>query len=144
MHTLRAMTIDDYDCVIALLQSTPGVSVRDADSRVATARYLERNQGLSFVATVDDRIVACIMSGHDGRRGYLQHLLVHPLHRRSGIGQQLVEACLNALEAQGILKSHIDVFRTNTTGQRFWEAEGWKIREDIFRYSIIRGGSENA
>ncbi|WP_396270468.1 GNAT family N-acetyltransferase [Ideonella sp.] len=138
------MTVADYEAVMALMISTPGVSFRDADSRDATARHLERNPGLSFVAVVEDQIVGCIMSGHDGRRGYLQHLVVHPNHRRSGLGKQLVEACLQGLATLGIAKSHIDVFRTNTLGQKFWEATGWKVRDDIVRFSFIQGTSENA
>lgn len=50
MAFLRTMTISDYESVIQLMKDTPGVSLRDADSREATARYLERNLGMSFVA----------------------------------------------------------------------------------------------
>jgi len=88
------MTMADYDAVIELMKATPGVSFRDADSRDATARYLERNPGLSFVAEKGDRLVGCVMCGHDGRRGYLQHLAVLPEHRRQGIASALVERCL--------------------------------------------------
>ena len=142
--SLRPMTMDDYDAVIELMKATPGVSFRDADSRDATARYLERNPGLSFVAEKDGRLVGCVMCGHDGRRGYLQHLAVLPEHRRQGIASALVERCLAALEQLGILKSHIDVFRTNDTGQAWWESQGWHRRADIHRYSHVRGGHENA
>ena len=74
---IRTMTIDDYDDVIALMKETPGISLRDADSLPATERYLQRNPGLSFVAVASGAVVGCVMCGHDGRRGYLQHLLVH-------------------------------------------------------------------
>lgn len=53
MITIRSMTLDDYDTVIELMRRTPGISLRDADSREATARYLERNPGMSFVAEAD-------------------------------------------------------------------------------------------
>lgn len=142
--SLRAMTMDDHDAVIALMKATPGVSFRDADSRDASARYLERNPGLSFVAEKDGRLVGCVMCGHDGRRGYLQHLVVLPDHRRQGTANALVERCLAALERLGILKSHIDVLRTNDAGQAYWQSQGWTLRTDIHRYSHIRGGHENA
>ena len=144
MSAIRVMTIDDYDAVIQLMNQTPGVSVRQADSRQAVARYLDRNPGLSFVACSDDTVVGCIMSGHDGRRGYLQHLLVRPEHRGRGIGSMLVERCLDALGELGIQKSHVDVFKTNVMAARFWVRQGWKLRTDIDRYSCIRGGNENA
>ena len=138
------MQIDDYDSVIEMMKQTPGVTFRDADSREATARYLARNPDLSFVAIADDKLVACIMSGHDGRRGYLQHLIVRPEFRRQGIANALVERCLTSLEKLGIRKSHIDVLKTNDAGIAYWESQGWKLRTDIHRYSFIQAGDENA
>lgn len=143
MHTIRPMQLTDYDAVMALMRLTPGVSIRDADSLDATRRYLERNPGLSFVAQVDDELVGCIMSGHDGRRGYLQHLLVLPAHRKQGIAAALVEQCLAALEALGIVKSHVDVLKTNGLAQAYWQHQGWTRRDDTERYSLIRAGGAN-
>jgi N-acetylglutamate synthase len=50
MTDIRQMTIGDYEGVIWLLRETPGVVIRDADSKEAVERYLERNPGLSFVS----------------------------------------------------------------------------------------------
>lgn len=144
MLTIRQMTIGDYEEVIGLLQGTPGVVVRDVDSKGAIAKYLERNPGLSFVAVEGERVVGCIMSGHDGRRGYLQHLAVVDGFRKQGIGKVLVEKCLEGLQKEGILKSHIDVLVVNETAALFWEKIGWKRRDDICRYSFIRNSGHNA
>ncbi|WP_278407997.1 GNAT family N-acetyltransferase [Pseudomonas rhodesiae] len=143
MPTLRTMTPTDYDAVLALMQSTPGISLRDADARDATERYLARNPGLSFVAESEGRLIGCVMCGHDGRRGYLQHLLVLPDSRRQGIAQALVQRCLNELEHLGIHKCHLDVFKSNTGAARFWRGRGWQLRTDIDRYSFIPTGHEN-
>lgn len=141
---VRPMTMDDYDDVFGLMQATPGVVVRNADSREMTERYLARNPGLSFVAAVDGTLVGCLMSGHDGRRGYLQHLVVAPEFRRRGIAAALVEQCVSALAQEGIRKSHIDILKTNDSGKAFWERLGWVQRTDIDRYSFISGGGKNA
>ena len=144
MHTIRAMSINDYDSVIGLMKQTPGVTFRDADSRESTARYLARNPDLSFVAEAGAGLVGCVMSGHDGRRGYLQHLVVLPAFQRQGIANELVEKCLASLEELGILKTHIDVFKTNELAQSYWSSQGWKLRADIHRFSFVRSGGENA
>jgi ribosomal protein S18 acetylase RimI-like enzyme len=144
MFNLRVMTPADYDAILHLMQTTPGISLRDADSREATERYLARNPGMSFVAEAEGRLIACVMCGHDGRRGYLQHLLVLPEYRRQGIAQALVERCLGALEQLGIHKCHLDVFKTNTHAARYWQGQGWQLRTDIDRYSFTREGNENA
>jgi ribosomal protein S18 acetylase RimI-like enzyme len=144
MFTLRVMTMDDYEAVIALMSNTPGISLRDADSREATARYLQRNPDMSFVAEIGSVICGCVMSGHDGRRGYLQHLLVLAEYRRQGIANALVERCLASLEQHGILKCHLDVFKTNQAAARYWHSQGWQLRTDIDRYSFIRSGNPDA
>ena len=144
MYTIRTMQLTDYDAVMALMQQTPGVSIRDADSREATQRYLDRNPGLSFVAHADGAIAGCIMSGHDGRRGYLQHLLVVPACRKQGIARDLVGHCVAALATLGIAKSHVDVLITNAPAQAYWERAGWTRRDDIYRYSLVSAGGANA
>ncbi|NAO52419.1 GNAT family N-acetyltransferase [Pseudomonas syringae] len=138
MSTIRSMTLDDYDAVIELMRSTPGISLRDADSREATARYLERNPGMSFVAELGGTLCGCVMCGHDGRRGYLQHLIVLPEYRRRGIAHELVERCLKCLDALGIYKCHLDVMKSNEATGRYWQGQGWTLRQDIDRYSKVR------
>ena len=144
MVNIRFMQAGDYDAVLQLMQNTPGISLRDADSREATERYLARNPQMSFVAEAQGRVIACVMCGHDGRRGYLQHLLVLPDYRRQGIAQALVERCLSALEQLGIHKCHLDVFKTNTSAAQYWQGQGWTLRTDIDRYSFTQKGNENA
>ena len=141
---IRQMTIADYAAVMSLLNDTAGVQLRQADSREATERYLTRNPGLSFVAVDGDELVGCIMCGHDGRRGYLQHLAVAQTHRCRGIGSALVEKCLIALGALGIFKTHIDVLVTNTDAVNFWTARGWEKRDDIHRFSFVNSHDPNA
>jgi ribosomal protein S18 acetylase RimI-like enzyme len=141
---IRTMAIEDYDSVIRLLSTTSGVRLRDADSREGIARYLERNPGFSFVALVGGTIVGCVMCGHDGRRGYLQHLAVSPDYRLGGIGSALVEACLTKLKGLGIFKAHIDVLIENRQANEFWRRRGWRKREDIFRYSFLRDHDTDA
>ncbi len=144
MIRIIEMTVEHYDGVLDLLRRTPGVAVRDADSREATRRYLERNPSLSFVAMEDGRIIGCAMCGHDGRRGYLQHVIVEPALRGRGIAHQMVTRCLEGLEAIGICKTHIDVFRTNGLANAYWTRRGWKRRDDIYRYSYNRSKNDNA
>jgi len=127
-----------------LMKRTSGVSVREADSKEATARYLARNPGFSFVAEVDGTIIGCAMSGHDGRRGYLQHVIVDEKFRRRGIARSLVTRCLDRLEGVGIVKTHLDVMVTNALAAEYWKRRGWKRRDDICRYSFIRSKEENA
>ena len=122
----------DYDAVLSLWRNTPGMSLDAAsDSRSAIGRYLRRNPGLSFVASAGGQIVGAVLSGHDGRRGYLHHLAVAESHRKQGIGEALVRRCLQALARQHIPKYTILLFRSNVLGRAFWQHTGWNQRKDL-------------
>lgn len=140
---IREMSIRDHEALLSLLESTPGVTIREADSLAATERYLARNPGLSFVAVHEDEIVGCVMCDHDGRRGYLQHLVVAPGFRRQSIGRRLWVRCLDELEKLGIQKTHIDVLVENDSANQYWTKAGWVRRDDICRYSFIRSENKN-
>jgi len=126
------MAIADYDAVLALWRRSEGVGLGGSDTRLRIAAYLGRNPGLSYVArSRAGRIVGAVLCGHDGRRGYLNHLAVDRRYRRRGIGRQLVAACLAGLQAAGIRKCNLVLFRTNTAGRAFWERGGWIQRTDL-------------
>jgi len=124
-------TMADYDEVIALWRSSPGVGLSDVDGPEGIAAYLARNPGLSFVARLDSELAGAVLCGTDGRRGYLHHLAVGPQYRRQGIGETLVESCLSGLKAQGCRKCHIFVYGGNVEGQVFWERVGWRLRTEL-------------
>jgi len=140
----RPMTIKDYSAIVELWMRSEGVRLRDADSRDGIAKYLSRNPGLSFVAESAGDIVGTIMAGHDGKRGYIQHLSVESTYRRSGIGKALVRLCLEALKREGIQKSHLMILVENEAAKRFWYSLGWVERTDIKLYSYINDSDENA
>ena len=128
---LYPFTAVHYDQAIALWQACPGIGLSDADTRCGISKYLDRNPGTSFVAFDGDRLVGTILNGHDGRRGFIHHLAVHPDYRHRSIGRQLAEATLAALRAEGINKVHLFVLNTNATGIEFWQKMGWTLRKDI-------------
>lgn len=124
-------TIEMYDGVLALWQQCEGIGLSSADSREGIRVYLERNPGMSFVAIADRNVIGAVLAGHDGRRGYIHHLAVHPAHRQQGLGRRLVDRCLDALRDAGIQKCHIFIFTENSGGIDFWESVGWMRRADI-------------
>ena len=129
--TIREMTIADYDAVVALWRTTPGIGLSEADERANIAAFLEHNRGQSFVAEGGGAIAGAVLGSYDGRRGYLHHLAVEPRARRAGLGRALVERSLEALALRGVRRCHIFVMSGNENGQRFWERVGWFRRGDL-------------
>lgn len=124
-------TMGDYAEVVTLWRSSEGVGLSSADAPERIAAYLTRNQGMSFIARDGGEVVAAVLCGHDGRRGYLHHLAVRPDRRGQGIGRALVDRCMRALEREGIDKCHLFVFKENLDGQAFWRKVDWKDRLDL-------------
>jgi len=134
---IRPMAITDYEAVRALWSSCEGVGLNDADRPESLSAYLERNPGMSFVAQQDDAIVGAVLCGHDGRRGYLNHLAVSPTNRGQGIARRLVAHCLEALQRADIAKCHLFIFTSNQDGRNFWQKIGWELRDDLVVASQI-------
>lgn len=130
MH-IRPMIREDYDAVTALWQATEGVGLNESDSRENTEAYLRRNPELSLVALQDDELIAAVLCGHDGRRGFLHHLAVAPLFRGQGIARRMVAICLEGLTAGGILKCNIYLYADNHAGAAFWRRLGWLQRAEL-------------
>lgn len=132
MIEIRIMTIEDYDGVYDLWINTPGMGLNTTDdSREGIARYLQRNPTTSFVAVDRDSIVGVIITGHDGRRGYIYHTAVLPEYRRQGIARRLVDSAMSALEGEGIHKVALVAFARNAIGNGFWEKLGFTCRDDL-------------
>ncbi|WP_455230208.1 GNAT family N-acetyltransferase [Geopseudomonas aromaticivorans] len=135
---LREVSPSDHAALHALWMCTPGIQLRAEDAYVPFCAYLVRNPGLSLLAEEAGAIVGCLLAGHDGRRGYLQHLLVDPRYRQRGIATALIEAVLARLAAQGIAKSHVFVLDAAPQALTFWRARaGWSEREDIRVFSTV-------
>ena len=73
-------------------------------------------------------MIGAVLCGHDGRRGYLNHLAVARDHRGRGIGRALVAASLARLRAIGIGRCNLLVFEDNAQGKEFWRHLGWQER----------------
>lgn len=133
---IRTMTIEDYEKVYKLWSNTAGIGMRNLDdSKNGIAKFLKRNPTTNFVATDNDEIVGVILSGHDGRRGYIYHTAVDINYRRQGIGRRLVESVYKALDEEGITKIGLVVFRNNDIGNLFWKSIGWEERVDLNYYN---------
>ena len=129
---IRTMAIADYEQVYALWLNTPGMGLNSIDdSRDGIAKYLSRNPNTCFVAESDANIIGVILSGHDGRRGYIHHTAVGRNEQRHGVGTALVDASMSALENEGINKVALVVFGKNEKGNAFWEKQGFSTRPDL-------------
>lgn len=133
-YTVKQVTIDDYDAIFELWNSTEqsrrALNPVD-DSREGIEKYLKRNPETCFAAVINDRIIGVILTGHDGRRGIIHHMCVHPDFRRMGVAAHLVSLAEKALKKEGIQKIFGLVFSDNEPANRFWEKQGYSLRTNL-------------
>ncbi|MBD5492609.1 MAG: GNAT family N-acetyltransferase [Lachnospiraceae bacterium] len=129
---IRIMKIEDFEKVYDLWIHTEGMGLNTTDdSREGIAQYLLRNPNTCFVAEDNGKIIGVILSGHDGRRGFIYHTTVRKECRGQGIGKKLVDSAMSALEAEGIHKVALVAFEKNLLGNAFWEKTGFTVRDDL-------------
>ncbi len=133
-YTARPVAIEDYDSIYELWNSTEqsrrALNPVD-DSREGIERYLKRNPKTCFAAEKDGMIIGVILTGHDGRRGIIHHMCVHPDYRRMGIAGHLVALAEEALKQEGIQKVFGLVFKDNEPANAFWEQQGYSLRTNL-------------
>lgn len=137
---IRKMVIEDYEEIYDLWLNVPGMGLNTTDdSKEGIEKYLNRNSDTCFVAVNNNEIVGVIMSGHDGRRGYIHHTAVKVSQQNRGTGSALVDAALEALRREGINKVALVVFEKNSIGNEFWEKRGFTSRGDlVYRNKAIK------
>lgn len=74
----------------------------------------------------EGRIVASVMVGHDGHRGWVYYLAVDPDRQGKGRGARLMAEAEAWLAARGAPKLHLMVRNTNAHVIGFYERLGYK------------------
>jgi ribosomal protein S18 acetylase RimI-like enzyme len=78
-----------------------------------------------------DAVVASVMVGHDGHRGWVYYVAVDPAHQRRGFGQAIMAAAEDWLKLRGIGKAELLIREGNATVQRFYESLGYNVEPRI-------------
>jgi ribosomal protein S18 acetylase RimI-like enzyme len=113
----RADVIDLWHrCNLVVPQNDPQ---RDIDKK------LEVQSELFFVGTISNKIVATVMAGYDGHRGWIYYLAVDPDYQRKQIGRCIMEKAEVALKERGCPKINLQVRSSNQVVIAFYERLGF-------------------
>ena len=77
------------------------------------------------------QIVAVVMAGYDGHRGWLNYLAVDPDRRGEGFGREIVRAAEVRLEALGCPKVNLQVRTGNAAAVGFYERIGYSLDDVV-------------
>jgi ribosomal protein S18 acetylase RimI-like enzyme len=86
---------------------------------------------LFLVGTDAGQVVASVMVGYEGHRGWLNYLAVDPGHRQRGYGRLMVREAERLLAAEGCPKVNLQVRTANAEAIRFYKAIGYAQDEAL-------------
>ena len=94
-------------------------------------RKLEVQRELLLIGVLETRLVAAVMAGYDGHRGWIHRLAVAPDVRRRGIGKRLMEEAESRLRERGCAKINLQIYASNREVVAFYERLGFTVEDRV-------------
>ena len=124
---IRSFVIEDTDAVLEVW-SLAGITTPQRNPRADIQKKLRHSPESFFVGTFEGKVVATVMVGYDGHRGWIYKLAVKPDLQRKGIGRQMMEHAESWFRQQGCLRVRLEVEEARADVARFYEKLGYEVR----------------
>ncbi len=131
-QALSITAIEDADIpeVIALWQRCGSTRPwNDPASDIALAR--KGTNSTVLLGRHNGALVASVLVGHDGHRGWVYYVTVDPECRFAGFGRAIMDAAEDWLRARGIAKLQLMVRKENTKVHAFYQSIGYYNQETV-------------
>jgi ribosomal protein S18 acetylase RimI-like enzyme len=140
LATLSIAPIEDADiAAVSALWQACGLTRpwNDPASDIALAR---RGPNSAILVGRDgSTVVATVLVGHDGHRGWVYYVAVDPDHRNKGFGRIIMDAAEDWLRAAGIEKMQLMVRPDNTAVKAFYESIGYGEQKRVIYAKWLDG-----
>ena len=103
-------------CELLVPQNDPG---KDIDRKLAVSPEL------FLVGEDQGEVIASVMGGYEGHRGWINYLAVSPNHRGKGYGKVIMSEIETRIRARGCPKINLQVRSSNDAVIRFYESLGY-------------------
>ena len=89
------------------------------------ARKLKVQAELFLVGYLEDKLIASVMGGYDGHRGWINYLAVHPDFQARGYGKQLMDNVETRLRKLGCPKINLQIRDGNDKVLSYYQKLGF-------------------
>jgi ribosomal protein S18 acetylase RimI-like enzyme len=121
---IRPFDLGDEEAVV-LLWNRCGLVRPQNDPRKDIQRKLTVRPDLFLVGVIDGQVVATVMAGFEGHRGWLNYLAVDPPFQRRGLARELVTAAEARLRETGCPKINLQIRASNLGVIEFYRRIGY-------------------
>ncbi|HEX9975849.1 MAG TPA: GNAT family N-acetyltransferase [Dehalococcoidales bacterium] len=124
--------IEDYDRLTTLWKES-GLSYRPRgrDSRRRIEAELKTGTSIFLVDEMDGQMVGSVIGTHDGRKGWINRLAVHPSYRHRGLAKKLVAEVEDRLSQVGLEVIAGLIEQSNTASLQLFQSLGYERMSDI-------------
>ncbi len=130
MMKIRPFDIEDQTAVIELWAKCQLV-VPWNDPVKDIERKLKVGADLFLVGELGGDIVATVMGGYEGHRGWINYLAVSPQHQGRGYARKIMEFVERRIRLKSCPKINLMVRASNTEAVAFYQAFGYDIETSI-------------
>jgi ribosomal protein S18 acetylase RimI-like enzyme len=124
--TIRPSKPEDQTAIAALWQVCGlTTSYNDPATDFAFARA-KPNSDVLIGTNNKSEVIASVMVGHDGHRGWIYYVAVDPQYRNQKLGRHMVQAAEQWLKEKKIVKVMLLVRETNTQVIDFYKHIGYE------------------
>jgi ribosomal protein S18 acetylase RimI-like enzyme len=129
---IRPFALSDENAVVQLWTDC-GLVVSWNNPHRDIRRKLRVQADLFLVGCTGDHIIATVMAGYEGHRGWINYLAVHPQHQRKGVARRMMGEAEAKLRAVGCPKINLQIRSTNTGVIEFYKNIGFK-NDDVVSF----------
>ena len=130
MFIIRPFQEIDLENVIALWEACDLTRPWNSPE-IDIFRKVAQKDGLFLLAVKDEQLIATVMGGYDGYRGWINYLAVHPHYQRNGVATALLQQLEKRLIAIGCPKLQLLIHKENIDVQSFYEQLGYEEIEVV-------------
>jgi len=140
---IRTFDIQDTERVVELWHQCGLVKPWNNPYQDITTK-LAQGADLFLVGEVDSRVIACVMGGYEGHRGWANYLAVDPSAQGAGYGRVLMADLELRLKQKGCPKINLQVRRANTKVIEFYLSQGFQVDDSVSLGKRLDGVSYQA
>jgi ribosomal protein S18 acetylase RimI-like enzyme len=127
---IRPFEHADEAAVIALWQAC-NLTRPWNDPHKDIQRKLQVRPDLFLVGVKEGMVVATLMAGYDGHRGWINYLAVDPSNRRRGFGRAIMAEAERRLRESGCPKINLQVRTSNEEAVAFYRGIGYNLDDVV-------------
>ena len=134
--TIRNFQLNDYNAIVQLWKKS-GLPFRakGRDHLRKIENEIKKENAIFLVSVSKGKIIGTIFGTHDGRKGWINRLVVDPQYQKQNIGRKLVTAVEKCMSEIGIDIIACLIENNNAVSRKVFKQLGYIEHNDITYHS---------